>query len=324
MLSDLRAIFGEPVRIYLLSQDETLVAQLLSLWPKDDVAWTVFTSGKDLLECLFHEPPNVVITAATSTDMCGVEMLRVVSSDNVYRQVCTILLMEQNADMGNYLQDDPVFDDFIVLPYSESALRLRLALAVRRSSSALDANPLTHLPGNSSIIHSIQSYVGKKVDFALVYADIDNFKSFNDKYGFSRGDEALLMSARLIATTVASQDVKPSFVGHVGGDDFIFILPIEHVEEVCKKLIKDYDEIVPSFYDEEDRRRGAIIAPDRQGVMHAYPLLSLSLAVVVNKGARFSHFGEMSYIAGQVKRKAKLTQGSCYVIDRRNYEQSKD
>lgn len=321
MLSDLRAIYGEAVRIYFLCQDADLVEQFTSLWPAEDVSWTIFSSGKDLLDCLFHEPPHVVITALNSTDMHGVEVLRMISGDTIYRQVCTILLLDAHADMEKYLHEEAVFDDFIVFPSSAMVLRMRLALAVGRSNSALDANPLTHLPGNSSIIQSIQNHMDKKDDFALVYADIDNFKSFNDKYGFSRGDEALLMSARLIATTVTSQDVRPCFVGHVGGDDFIFILPIDCVEEVCKKLIKNYDAIVPSFYDEEDRRRGAIIAPDRQGVMHAYPLLSLSLAVVINKRARFSHFGEMSYIAGQIKRKAKLTQGSCYVIDRRSYDQ---
>lgn len=319
MLSDLLAIFGAPVRIYLLTQDTNTIDKLKSLWAEDTVLWTVFTSGKDLLDYFFHEPPNAVITSTKSADMRGIDVLRTVSSDNVYRQVCTILLMDNEMDVDAYLNEEPFFDDFIVLPTSASCLRMRVALAVRRANSALDANPLTHLPGNSSIIQSIQSYVDKGIDFALVYVDIDNFKSFNDKYGFSRGDEALLMSARLIASTVTSQDVKPCFVGHVGGDDFIFILPIAQVEEVCKKIIVDYDSIVPSFYDEEDRRRGAIIAPDRQGVMHAYPVLSLSLAVVLNKNARFSHFGEMSYIAGQVKRKAKLTQGSCYVIDRRSY-----
>lgn len=319
MLSDLRALCGEPVRIYLLTESAELPNLFKSLWPEDQVLWTLFENGKELLDHLFHEPPHILITSIDTHDISGLDVLRIVSNDNVYRQVCTILMISEVSSMSKLLDEEPVFDDFIVLPTSGEVVRMRVALAMRRSTSALDANPLTHLPGNSSIIQSIQNYVDQKVDFALVYADIDNFKSFNDKYGFSRGDEALLMSARLIATTVGELELQPRFVGHVGGDDFIFILPIDEVESVCKKLIKAYDEIVPSFYDEEDRRRGAIIAPDRQGVMHAFPLLSLSLAVVVNKGARFSHFGEMSYIAGQVKRKAKLTQGSCYVIDRRNY-----
>lgn len=319
MLSDLRAICGQPVRVYLLAECPELISFFKKLWPEDEVLWTVFNSGKELLDYLFHEPPHVLITVLHTRDISGLAVLQMVSSDNVYRQVCTVLLVTGKSNVEEYLGDEPVFDDFIVLPAPADVVRMRVALAMRRSTSALDANPLTHLPGNSSIIKSIQNYVENKVDFALVYADIDNFKSFNDKYGFSRGDEALLMSARLIATTVGALDAQPRFVGHVGGDDFIFILPVDEVEDVCKKLIDAYDEIVPSFYDEEDRKKGAIIAPDRQGVMHAFPLLSLSLAVVVNKGARFSHFGEMSYIAGQVKRKAKLTQGSCYVIDRRSY-----
>ncbi|MEG2172723.1 MAG: diguanylate cyclase [Desulfovibrionaceae bacterium] len=319
MLSDLRPLCGGLVRIYLLAESAEVIALFKSLWPEDEVAWSVFSSGKDLLDHLFHEPPHILVAALHSRDLDGMEVLHVVSSDNIYRQICAILIIDTPSSLDENWEEEPVFADFIALPISLDVLRLRIALALRRSISALDANPLTHLPGNSSIIQSIQGYVNKKIDFALVYADIDNFKSFNDKYGFSRGDEALLMSARLIATTVGALEAQPCFVGHVGGDDFIFILPIDQVEDVCKKLIKAYDEIVPSFYDEEDRRRGFITAADRQGVLQTYPLLSLSLAVVINKDARFSHFGEMSYIAGQVKRKAKQTQGSCYVIDRRSH-----
>lgn len=319
MLTDLRAVWGEPVRIYLLADDSELVHSFQSLWPADAVSWTVFSSGKELLDCLFNDPPHVLIASLYSKDLSGLDVIRMVKNENVYRQICSILLIEEKCLVTDDVGDDASFDDFIVLPSQIEELRVRVGLAMRRSTRTLDANPLTRLPGNTSIIHTIQAYVNEKVDFALAYADIDNFKSFNDKYGFSRGDEALLMTARLIVTSVGSIDVQPRFVGHVGGDDFIFILPVDYIEDTCKKLIKAYDAIVPNFYDEEDRKRGAIIAPDRQGVMHAYPLLSISIAVIINKNGRFSHFGEMSYIAGQVKRKAKLTQGSCYVIDRRTH-----
>lgn len=316
MRSDLRSIFGHPVHIYLLCDEPELTARLRALWPAEEVEWQVFSTGKLLLECLFTDPPEVLITSVHARDVSGLDVVRMVKGENVYRQVCAVLLLDQQT-LGQVNWAQVEADDLVLLTMSEEEMRSRIELAIRRSTRTLDANPLTKLPGNSSIMQAIQRYTDTGLDFALGYIDIDNFKSFNDKYGFSRGDEALFMTARVIITTVTSMNVKPNFVGHIGGDDFVFILPIECAEEVCKKLIASYDAIVPNFYDEEDRRRGAIEAHDRQGVLHTYPLLSISIAVVLNKNGRFTHFAEMSQIAGQVKKLVKTMPGSCYVIDRR-------
>lgn len=317
MRIDLRDIFGHPVQIYLLCDERELTERLRRLWPAEEAEWQVFDNGKHLLECLFTEPPHVLITCVHSDELSGLDVVRMVKGENVYRQVCALLMLDEKALKNKINWGQVEVDDFILLSMGDEEMRSRIELAIRRSTRTLDANPLTRLPGNTSIMQTIQRYTEVGQDFALGYVDIDNFKSFNDKYGFSRGDEALFMTARVIITTVASIDVKPNFVGHIGGDDFVFILPVECAEEACKKLISSYDAIVPSFYDEEDRRRGAIEAHDRKGRLHAYPLLSISIAVVFNKNSRFTHFAEMSQIAGQVKKLAKTRSGSCYVIDRR-------
>lgn len=317
MRSDLRDIFSHPVQIYLLCEERELAERLCGLWPAGEAEWQIFDNGKYLLECLFTEPPHVLITCVRGDELDGLDVVRMVKGENVYRQVCALLMLDEETLKNNINWGHVEIDDFILLSMSDEEMRSRIELAIRRSTRTLDANPLTRLPGNTSIMQTIQRHTESGQEFALGYIDIDNFKSFNDKYGFSRGDEALFMTARVIITTVTSMDVKPNFVGHIGGDDFVFILPVEHAEEVCKKLIASYDAIVPSFYDEEDRRRGAIEAHDRQGILHVYPLLSISIAVVFNKSGRFTHFAEMSQIAGQVKKLAKTRPGSCYVIDRR-------
>jgi diguanylate cyclase (GGDEF)-like protein len=181
----------------------------------------------------------------------------------------------------------------------------------------LDANPLTRLPGNTSIINTVQRLFAYGTDFALAYADLDHFKPYNDKYGFSRGDEILLMAARIIGNTVSMQQSDPSFVGHIGGDDFVFVLSPDVVEDACRSIISDFDAIVPSFYDPADRAHGYILSYDRQGKEQIFPILSISIAVVRNIQAKYSCYAELSHAAGQVKSITKDTPGSTYVIDRR-------
>jgi GGDEF domain-containing protein len=192
-----------------------------------------------------------------------------------------------------------------------------LRLALYRTTVNLDANPLTRLPGNTSIINTVQSLTTRGEEFALAYADMDNFKPYNDKYGFSRGDEVLLMTARIIANVVSGYNRANSFVGHIGGDDFVFLLPPDVMEDACQRIVGDFDTIVPSFYDPEDRTRGYIVSQDRQGRELVFPILGISIAVVLSVNARYTRYAELAHEAGQLKKVAKATQGSIYVIDRR-------
>jgi diguanylate cyclase (GGDEF)-like protein len=209
-------------------------------------------------------------------------------------------------------------DDFLVRPLVREVAKSRLDLAVVRASRELDANPLTKLPGNTSIIHKIQTLIDAKKDFALIYADLDHFKSFNDKYGFSRGDEVLMMTARVIVNTVRGIDRMHSFIGHVGGDDFVCTLSADKAEQACIALIENFDSIVPNFYDCEDRMRRCIHSKDRQGKKQIFPLMAISLAVVFNRNGKLTHFGQASQIAMNLKKKAKKNPASSYVLDQRS------
>jgi GGDEF domain-containing protein len=313
----LSEIAGHPLRIFLLAQDEEFAASLQSLWSADKIRWTVFSDGQAALEQLFSEPPDMVIAEQFLPGLNGIDVLRMMKEENVYRQVCAILAVRQADLPALPIADSLSADDLIILPSSEDKLRTRVTLALRRTSMALDANPLTRLPGNTSIIHAIQRLLANGADFALAYVDMDNFKPYNDKYGFSRGDEMLLMTARLIVSTVSARQYEPSFVGHIGGDDFVFILPLNVMEDVCKRLVSDFDAIVPSFYDPEDRARGYILSHDRQGHELHFPMLSISIAVARNVNARYTHYAQLSHVTGQLKKVAKAISGSSYVIDKR-------
>lgn len=338
-------------RCWLVTADGCLAATVRSLWAADGgpaglrpvparpMDWRVFDNGRAVLEQFFLDPPDLLLVSAALPDMSGVSLIQLVKGENVYRQVATLLALNAH-DVAGVDWPGVEADDFMVLPPAPvpvagapegagctplpsplaTELSARIELALTRAGRALDASPLTRLPGNTSIIKFIQGLIDRRMDFALAYADLDNFKAFNDKYGFSRGDEVLMLTARLLATTVREVRGQPAFVGHVGGDDYVFVTPVDEAEDACRRVVGAFDAIVPGFYDADDRERGAIVAHDRQGQMRAFPLMAVSIAVVCNRpsaGLSLAHYGEASYRASQVKKLAKDRTGSCYVFDRR-------
>jgi len=315
-MQDLSEVVGRHLRIYLLMQNEQFIDDIQSLWSQDRISWTVFSNGRSALERIFSDPPDMVIAEQSLPEISGIDVLRMFRAENIYRQICAILMIE-SGDVADLSSAGLNVDELVILPAPPDEIRLRVELALHRTTVTLDANPLTRLPGNTSIINTVQRLFAYGTDFALAYADLDNFKPYNDKYGFSRGDEILLMAARIIGNTVSMQQCVPSFVGHIGGDDFVFILPPDVVAVACQSIIRDFDTIVPSFYDPKDRAHGYILSNDRQGNEQIFPILSISIAVVRNIRAKHTCYAELAHAAGQLKSITKDTLGSTYVIDRR-------
>ncbi len=305
-------------KVYLLSPDAGLKDALSGLWEDGQLEVVHFDRGRGAIEVLFNELPDLLIVDHDLPDMPGLEVVNLVKSENVYRQLPVILVIREESLMTGADWCGAEVDDLIILPTSPPRLKARIYLTISRASRAFDANPLSKLPGNTSIIQRIQEMIDREEDFALAYADLDYFKSFNDKYGFSRGDDVLMMTARIIVNTIRGFSGVRSFVGHVGGDDFVYILPPDRVELACQRIVENFDSIVPHFYDEEDRARGFIQSTDREGNMRTFPLMAISIAVVFNmEGKRLQHYGEASQIAMNLKKKAKENPKSSYVLDKR-------
>jgi diguanylate cyclase (GGDEF)-like protein len=311
------SLFQRKQTAFLLSPDKALAEMLQMLWSPEVIEFTVFEKGGGAIEHMFNEPPDLLVVDNRLEDISGKEVAGLVKSENVYRQVPVVMCVDPIDVEEPWNWNKVEVDDFLVRPFNPAEVRDRINLTLCRAMRALDANPLSKLPGNTSIIQRIQYLIDSGEDFALAYCDLDYFKSYNDKYGFSRGDEILMMSARLIVNTIRSYQGVQSFVGHVGGDDFVFILPPENVEGACQRIIKDFDDIVPHFYDPADRKRGNITSIDREGVTKIFPLMAVSIAVVINTEGRLKHYGEVSSIAMSLKKKAKANPESCYVLDQR-------
>jgi GGDEF domain-containing protein len=304
-------------RAFLVSPDASLREMLQSIWPEEVIKFTCFEYGRGAIEFLLTSPPDLLIVDNRVVDIKASEMAKLVKSENVYRQLPVIICLDETDLEKPWDWDAIEVDDFLLRPFFLPVVRDRVNLAMCRALRALDANPLSKLPGNTSIIQRIQSLIDRREDFALAYCDLDYFKSFNDKYGFSRGDEVLMMTARIIVNTIRSFAGEKTFVGHVGGDDFVFITPPDIVEEACKRIVFSFDGIVPNFYDPADRKCKCIVSTDRQGNIQNFPLMAISIAVVFNIDGKLKHFGEASAIAMGLKKKAKENPKSNYVLDRR-------
>ncbi|MCI0531165.1 MAG: diguanylate cyclase [candidate division Zixibacteria bacterium] len=193
---------------------------------------------------------------------------------------------------------------------------LKVKNLINRSSKNLGVNPSTKLPGVNLIEHEISKRTSRNEKFALCYADLDEFKAFNDYYGYFYGNRLIVITAGIIKDVVFDL-TKQGFVGHIGGDDFIFIVPIEKIKPVCSGIIKVFDKTIPACYHEKDLRQGYIETVNRDGIVRKFPMITISIAVIKNTGATFSQIAEISHMLADLKRFAKTMSGSNYIIERR-------
>ncbi len=277
-------------------------------------AFRIKDFSSELIDEIYREPPSVMIVEYSDEAM---EFLKTLRSDPIFNLIPLIMVFPQGTDIKNWGRL-PV-DDFIFYPFDPREMQLRYSLALARAQRTLELNPLTMLPGNARIFKEVQRRLDQAEEFGICYADIDNFKPYNDVYGFSRGDEVIKMTARLITNVVKVYDYRRCFVGHIGGDDFIFVVSPEVIEKVCQEIVDNFDELIRAFYTKEDLQQQFLIAEDRLGNQRKFPLMSISIGVTINRGW-FSHYGRVAQVVTEIKEYAKRQPGSCYFIDRRTYE----
>jgi diguanylate cyclase (GGDEF)-like protein len=195
--------------------------------------------------------------------------------------------------------------------------RVRLDVLLRRSDRDTLVHPSTRLPGTTEIEGDIRRRLDADEPFAVCYADLDHFKEFNDRYSYNDGDRVIRILARILHDVVKGICGEQGFVGHIGGDDFIFNVPATAVAETCGEVVNIFDVLVPYQYSEQDRRAGYFFGKDRRGQLHRVPLMTVSIGVVTNERRRFTHAAQMSELATEMKSYAKTLDGSLYTVDRR-------
>ena len=266
---------------------------------------------------LVHDPPCLIL-AAEGTHGHSVETLTRNLKLDAFLGRLPLIVFVRDSRLNDIDWGTLGVDDFITIPYRPEDVVHRISLCLSRLSRSLDANPLTRLPGNTTILCETTARIQSQQPFALAYLDIDNFKSFNDRYGYERGDEVLIVACRILTTVVSEFAGPEGFVGHVGGDDFVLMSRPDRIDQICQTVIKRFDLVIPDFYDRDDRLKGYIDSVDRRGNKEQFPIMSLSIAVVTNERGPIAHPGDVSKIASELKKRAKALKGSVYVKDQRD------
>ena len=208
-------------------------------------------------------------------------------------------------------------DEVVRVSQDAAEITIRLNALLRRSDRDLYVHPSTRLPGAVEIEAEISRRLGLDMLFATCYADLDHFKEFNDRYSYYEGDRVIRILAQILHDVVKGTTFEEGFVGHIGGDDFIFIIPIAEVNEVCGEIVSIFDTLIPYQYSDQDRRAGYFFGKDRRGQLHRVPLMTVSIGVVTNERRHFTHAAQVSALATEMKSYAKTLPGSVFSIDRR-------
>ncbi len=212
-------------------------------------------------------------------------------------------------------------DEILSPLFSPSEQRARLDALRVRTERNVAVHPSTRLPGTTEIEREIRRRLETEARFAVCYADLDHFKEFNDRYSYYDGDRVIYLLSRVLHDVVRGLLGADGFVGHIGGDDFIFVTSLDDYPPVCAEILAVFDELIPLQYSDQDRRAGYFFGKDRRGQLHRVPLMTLSIGVVTNHHRHFSHPAEVSELATEMKSYAKSLPGSVFVADRRRGDQ---
>jgi diguanylate cyclase (GGDEF)-like protein len=275
----------------------------------------VFGSMSSALDYIYNSIPDLIVINIIKDDDFSINVLRDLKTDPMFHQLPVLAILPDHFNLSNW--HELIIEDFIWEKDLANDFLLRVNLCITRSQRIVEINPLTRLPGNISINRELQERIAKNLDFSFGYSDLDFFKPFNDRYGFSRGDEVIKITGRLILNIVKNKQPQGSFVGHVGGDDFVFIIDSELAEEAAAEIIKAFDSIIPTFYDPEDSAQGFIKSFDRKGKASKFPIMGISIGITETRARSFTHFGEITQLAAEMKKFAKQSPGSCFESDRR-------
>jgi GGDEF domain-containing protein len=238
-----------------------------------------------------------------------------------YTGVVPAVMLTSNTDEAFAAGFEAGADEVLRDGLGAAELVTRLDAMLRRSDRDLVVHPSTRLPGAVEIEAEVTRRLDSGARFAMCYADLDHFKEFNDRYSYYDGDRVIRILAKILHDVVKGLCGEEGFVGHIGGDDFIFVVPTQAVGEACAEIVNVFDLLIPYQYSEQDRRAGYFFGKDRRGQLHRVPLMTVSIGVVTNERRHFTHAAQVSELATEMKSYAKTLPGSVYSIDRRTDSQ---
>lgn len=303
----------------LIAEDETNLRDVLRI-QLEFAGFEVVEAcdGQEALDKVEQAQPELILLDVMMPRMDGYEVCRRLRASYTTRHIPIIMLTAKTEldDKIHGLQGGA--NDYVTKPWEHNELMLRVRNALEWSRQQRAASPLTGLPGNISINEDIRRRLELGQPFAMLQIDIDFFKAYNDHYGYTRGDEAIKALSKILVDAARSHG-DGSFVGHIGGDDFVLLTSPGVAEAVGREIIDVFNRTVASLYDLEDRERGYVEVMSRRHVPERFPLMSLTIALVSTDSTPVSHLAQLVDIAQELKTHGKGIAGSVLVGERRRY-----
>lgn len=300
----------------LVVDDEPDIATVIALqFEAEGYQTTQIHSGTEVLRIVREQQFDLILLDVILPDLDGFTVLGGLRAQPETQLTPIIMVSAIDSPMEKVRGLQLGADDYITKPFSAPELTARVQAAMRRSEREGGANPSTRLPGNIAIERAITQRIAHGQPFAVCYCDIDNFKAYNDSYGFLKGDAVIQRTAQILLDAVRARGNADDFVGHIGGDDFVVISTPDRMRGICEVATARFDETAPLFYDPATRARGFISGEDRQGRPAIFPLVSITITVVSSARRPFRHPGDVAQRSVEGKKRGKLIQGSIYLIE---------
>ena len=302
----------------LVADDEPHIRQILR-FTLERAGYQVFTAGdgEEALARAAEIKPSLVLLDVMMPKIDGYEVCRKMRQDFSLNQIPVIMLSARGEQRDRVAGLEGGANDYLVKPYSNEELLLRVKNVLEWNIRQKEANPLTGLPGNTAIEREMIARISMKSPYAFLYIDIDNFKGFNDYYGYQKGDDIIEFLADVLRRTVVKLGGNEDFVGHIGGDDFVMVVPPSRAEIMAQYVVDEFDKGTLLLLDQEDVKRGYLEVRDRQGELKRIPVMSVTIALVKSTDNQIEHFAEVNDIASSLKEYGKRIEGSVVVKERR-------
>ena len=302
--------------IYIIDDDDESVIVFNELF-KHDLEYKFINVKTHQIDVALKNIPSLIIINEDAIDRDVIELCKKIRNDED-NKITPVIVVSSNSDKQHRLAILRLeIEYYIRKPVDEEYLYYTVKNINRLLYINRQISPLTSLPGNVQIHAELKKRLTNKEDFSVLYFDLDNFKSYNDVYGFLKGDRIIQYTAKVIMRCLHEDEREGEFLGHVGGDDFVAIVPYTDVENLCQNIIMMFDSDIRKFYNEDDYEKGYLEVTNRKGIKEQFPITSISIGVVIAEKNRFSNMLEIGEVAAQVKHSAKSVMGSSYTIDRR-------
>lgn len=302
--------------IYIIDNDDSSVDVFRELF-RNEKDYEFISVKTEQINIALRNIPLLIVINEDTIDRDIIDICKKIRKDED-NTITPVIVVSSNGSREHRLKVlNESIEYYIKKPVDEGYLYYTIKNLTRLLKTNRRISPLTGLPGNVQIQAELKKHLLRHEDFSVLYIDLDNFKAYNDVYGFLKGDSIIEFTSNVILDSIRDEGTL-GFVGHVGGDDFIAIVPgTKNVEHLCQNIIARFDRYVTKFFNEKDRQRGYIEIANRRGIIEQFPLTSISIAVVLVENGRFNNVLEIGDVAAQVKHKVKNIIGSSYIINRR-------